>query len=448
MTNSYDLIALGGGSGGVASARRAAEYGAKVLVVERGRMGGTCVNVGCVPKKLMWHAADLAESFRDAQGYGFEAVTPKHDWQMLVERREAYIRRLNDIYTQNLGNSGVDTVAGSAKFVDAHTIEVDGQQYTAPHIIIATGGEPLVPATPGAEHGIDSDGFFALTERPEKVAVIGAGYIAVELAGVLKGLGSDVDLLVRYDSVLRKMDSIIQTGVIEGLQEHGVNLRLNSPVQEVQKTDAGIQLVLADGSVAGDYDALVWAAGRRPLTHDLGLENTAVERDERGYIVVDKYQETSVEGIYAVGDATGQAELTPVAIAAGRRLCDRLFGGMEGRHLDYRNIPTVVFSHPPAATVGLTETEARESFGAEVQVYTSSFVPLFYGVCDHKGKAHMKIVTAGPDEQVVGCHMTGMGSDEILQGFAVAVKMGARKRDLDDTIAIHPTGGEELVTMR
>jgi glutathione reductase (NADPH) len=454
MSNSYDLIAIGGGSGGIASARRAAEYGARALVVERGRMGGTCVNVGCVPKKLMWHAADLAGLFRDAQGYGFEGfegfegLEPRHNWQMLVERREAYIRRLNGIYEKNLANSGVDSVAGNARFVDEHTIEVDGKQYTAAHIIVATGGEPLVPATPGAEHGIDSDGFFALQQRPQKVAVIGAGYIAVELAGVLNGLGSEVDLLVRYDSVLRTMDDIIQTGVIEGLQDHGVNLRLNSPVQEVKKSGDKIQLLLKDGAVAGDYDTLIWAAGRRPLTHDLGLESTAVELDKRGYIVVDKYQQSTAEGIYALGDVTGQAELTPVAIAAGRRLCDRLFGGMEGRHLDYSNIPTVIFSHPPAGTVGLTEAAARDKFGAEVQVYTSSFVSLFYGVCDHKPKVHMKLVTAGPDEQIVGCHMTGMGCDEILQGFAVAVKMGARKSDLDDTVAIHPTAAEELVTMR
>ena len=448
MTESYDLICLGGGSGGVASARRAAEYGARVLVIERDRMGGTCVNVGCVPKKIMWHAADLAESFRDAEGYGFQPVSPAHNWKMLVERREAYIRRLNGIYENNLANSGIDTVSGSARFTDASTIEVAGQHYTAPHIIIAVGGEPMIPGVPGAELGIDSNGFFALTERPQKVAVVGAGYIAVELAGVLNGLGSDVDLLVRYGSVLRSMDDIIQEGVIEGLESHGVNLRLNSPVQEVKKSDVGIQLVLADGSVAGDYDALIWAAGRRPLTYDIGLENTPVETNERGYIGVDKYQQTSAEGIYAVGDVTGQAELTPVAIAAGRRLCDRLFGGMDGRYLDYKNIPTVVFSHPPAGTVGLTEAEAREMFGDEVRVYTSSFVSMFYGVCDHKGKAHMKLVTAGPEEQVVGCHITGMGSDEMLQGFAVAVKMGARKRDFDDTVAIHPTAAEELVTLR
>jgi glutathione reductase (NADPH) len=448
MSKAYDLIALGGGSAGLASAQRAAEYGARALVIERGHLGGTCVNVGCVPKKVMWHAAELAQAFRDAPNYGFTEVSPEHNWTMLVERREAYISRLNGIYERNLDKRSVDWVSGSAKFIDAHTLEVNGEQYTAPNIIIATGGEPIVPDVPGAELGITSDGFFELTSRPQRVAVVGSGYIAIELAGVLGGLGSDVELFARKHSVLRSMDEMLQAGAINGLEEHGSTVHLNSPTNSVSRGDEGLSLTLADDSVAGPFDALIWAVGRRPLTGDIGLENTGVAVNQQGYVTVDKLQGTNVEGVFALGDVTGQAELTPVAIAAGRRLSDRIFGGMEGRHLDYTNIPTVVFSHPPIGTVGLTEAAAREQYGDAVKVYTSSFVSLFYGICEQKVRSEMKLVTVGEEERVVGCHLIGEGSDEILQGFAVAVKMGARKQDLDDTVAIHPTCAEELVTMR
>jgi glutathione reductase (NADPH) len=448
MSKAYDLIAVGGGSGGLAAAQRAAEYGARALVIERGLLGGTCVNVGCVPKKVMWHAAELAQMFRDAPNYGFAVAEPEHDWQALVERREAYIRRLNGIYERNLDKKSVDWVSGSASLVDAHTVAVDGEQYTASNIIIATGGEPVIPDIPGAEYGITSDGFFELTQRPQRVAVVGSGYIAIELAGVLSGLGSEVDLFARYDSVLRSMDEMLQTSVISALGENGVNVRLNSPVTAIARDSSELTLTLKDGSTTGPYDTLVWAVGRRPLTEGLGLPEAGVVTDERGYVLVDKFQQSKAAGVYALGDVTGQAELTPVAIAAGRRLSDRVFGGMEGRYLDYSNIPTVVFSHPPIGTVGLTEAAAREEYGDAVRVYTSSFVPLFYGICEHKARAHMKLVTVGDDEKVVGCHLIGEGSDEILQGFAVAIKMGARKQDLDDTVAIHPTCAEELVTMR
>ncbi|MCP4277950.1 MAG: glutathione-disulfide reductase [Gammaproteobacteria bacterium] len=448
MSKAYDLIALGGGSAGLASAQRAAEYGARALVIERGYLGGTCVNVGCVPKKVMWHAAELAQAFRDAPDYGFTVDTPQHNWAALVERRETYIRRLNGIYERNLKKRLVDWVSGSARFVDTHTLEVNGEQYTAPNIIIATGGEPIVPETPGAELGITSDGFFALTRQPQRVAVVGSGYIAIELAGVLGGLGSKTELFARKNSVLRSMDEMLQAGAINGLEGHGISVHLNSPVSSVNQAADGLSMTLADGSVTGPFDVLIWAVGRRPLTGDIGLEHTGVTVNEQGYVTVDRYQETNTPGIFALGDVTGQAELTPVAIAAGRRLSDRLFGGMKDRHLDYTNIPTVVFSHPPIATVGLTEAAAREQYGDAAKVYTSGFVPLFYGVCENKGRAEMKLVTTGAEERVIGCHMIGAGSDEILQGFAVAIKMGACKKDLDDTVAIHPTCAEELVTMR
>jgi glutathione reductase (NADPH) len=448
MTQKYDLIAIGGGSGGLAAAQRAAEYGARALVIERGLLGGTCVNVGCVPKKIMWHAAELAQAFRDAPDYGFSAASPAHDWKTLVDNRENYIRRLNGIYERNLKNRSVDWVSGTAKLLDTKTIDVDGVVYTAPHIIIATGGEPVVPDVPGAGLGMTSDGFFALTERPQNVALVGSGYIAVELAGVLASLGSDTRLFARYNSVLRSMDPMLQEGVLEALESHGVAVQLHSIPTDLKEADDGIVLCTEAGSEFGPFDAVIWAIGRRPLTADMGLETAGVTLDKKGNICVDKYQQTDVTGIYALGDVTGQAELTPVAIAAGRRLSDRVFGGMEGRYLNYDNIPTVIFSHPPIGTIGLTEPQAREQYGDDVKIYTSGFVPLYYGIQQHKSRANMKLVTVGAEERVVGCHMIGQGADEILQGFAVAIKMGACKKDLDDTVAIHPTSAEELVTMR
>lgn len=448
MRQHYDLIAIGGGSGGLAATQRAAEYGAKALVIERGRLGGTCVNVGCVPKKVMWHAAELAQFFRDAPGYGFASKPPTHDWATLVEHRENYIRRLNGIYERNLDRREVAHITGNARLVDSHTVAVDGQRFSAPHIIIATGGEPNIPALPGAELGITSDGFFALNERPPRVGIVGSGYIAIELAGVLSSLGSDVQLFARYDSVLRALDPMLQAGAIEALESHGVKVQLHSVPAGLTETAAGIELTTEAGATAGPFDTLIWAIGRHPLTADIGLEVAGVSLAPSGFISVDKFQQSNVAGIYAIGDVTGQAELTPVAIAAGRRLSDRLFGGMTGRYLDYDNIPTVIFSHPPIGTVGLSEVAAREKYGTAVKVYSASFVPLYYGVLETKARAHMKLVTVGDEERVVGCHLIGQGADEILQGFAVAIRMGARKRDLDDTVAIHPTAAEELVTMR
>jgi len=447
MSEQYDLIAIGGVSGGLAAAQRAAEHGVRALVIERSWLGGTCVRVGCVPRSVMWPAAELAGAFRAAPGYGFKDISATHDWATLVSNREQYIRRLNGIYERNLNNRAVDWVSGTATLVDERTVDVAGQLYTAPHILIATGGEPVVPDVSGAELGITSDGFFALNERPQSVALIGSGYIAIELAGVLSSVGADTRLFARYNSVLRSMDQMLQEGVLEALESHRVAVHLHSIPAELKEEDGGVVLCTEAGSEFGPFDTVIWAVGRRPLTAGMGLESAGVSVDKSGYVSVDKYQQSNVEGIYAIGDVTGQAELTPVALAAGRRLSDRIFGGMEGRYLDYNNIPTVIFSHPPIGTVGLTEREAREQYGDAVKVYTSGFVPLYYGILEHKSRANMKLVTVGEDERVVGCHMIGQGSDEILQGFAVAIKMGARKQDFDDTVAIHPTSAEELVTM-
>ena len=444
----YDLIVVGGGSGGLAAAQRAAEYGAQVALLELDRLGGTCVNRGCVPKKIMWHAAELARELGHGGDYGFDLAVNGHDFRELVSRREGYIRRLNGIYAKNLKRRGVDSLGGHAAFCAPRVLTVDGEEYSAERILIATGGAPVVPGIPGAEHGITSDGFFELERRPARAAVVGAGYIAVELAGILRGLGTDVTLHLRRDSVLRRFDEILQQACMEGLADSGVKTATGFVPTAVEKDSQGLRLAAASGERSGPFDVLVWAVGRRPRSADLNLALAGVECDARGAIEVDEWQETTAPGVFALGDVTGHHELTPVAIAAGRRWADRQFGGMPERRMDYRNIPTVVFAHPPLGAVGLTEDEAREAYGDELRCYRADFVPLFYGISERKPRARMKLVTAGAEERVVGCHLAGPGADEILQGFAVAIRMGARKADLDDTVAIHPTAAEELVTMR
>lgn len=443
----YDYIAIGGGSGGVATARRAAEYGARALVVEADRLGGTCVNVGCVPKKVMWYAAGIAQAMRDAPGYGFSVGDTRFDWNALKARRDAYIARLNGIYANMLDKAGVDVVRGFARFVDARTIEVNGKRFSAPHIVIATGGRPLVPDIPGAELGIDSDGFFALAQQPRRVAVVGAGYIAVELAGVFNALGSEVSMLVRGPHLLRSFDAMLRDELMAQMQEDGVQLNFATQVRSVARQADGVLRVECSDGKALEVDALVWATGRRANTDALALAAAGLTADAHGVIATDAFQNTAVPGIYAIGDITGRAELTPVAIAAGRRLAARLFLNQADSKLDYDTIPTVIFSHPPIGTVGLTEEEARARL-TDVKVYTTRFTGMYHALTEHRPKTAMKLVCTGTDERIVGAHVIGEGADEMLQGFAVAVKMGARKADFDDTIAIHPTSAEEFVTMR
>lgn len=443
----YDYIAIGGGSGGVATARRAAEYGARALVVEADRLGGTCVNVGCVPKKVMWYASDIAQTLRDAPGYGFTVGETHFDWNTLKARRDAYIARLNGIYANMLDKAGVDVVRGFARFVDARTIEVNGARFSAPHIVIATGGRPVVPDIPGAEFGIDSDGFFALARQPRRVAVVGAGYIAVELAGVFNALGSEVSMLVRGPHLLRPFDAMLREELMAQMQEDGVQLAFGTEVASVARQADGTLRVACSNGKALEVDALVWATGRRANTDALDLAAAGLTADAHGVIATDAFQNTAVPGIYAIGDITGRAELTPVAIAAGRRLAARLFLNQPDSKLDYDTIPTVVFSHPPIGTVGLTEDEARARL-ADVKVYATRFTGMYHALTEHRPKTAMKLVCAGADERIVGAHVIGEGADEMLQGFAVAVKMGARKADFDDTIAIHPTSAEEFVTLR
>ncbi|MBO1108562.1 glutathione-disulfide reductase [Plesiomonas shigelloides] len=450
MTKHYDYLAIGGGSGGIASVNRAAMYGKKCALIEAKALGGTCVNVGCVPKKVMWHGAQIAEAMHlYAADYGFDVDVKQFDFQQLIASREAYIDRIHQSYERVLGNNKVDVIQGFARFVDAHTVEVNGEQITADHILIATGGYPTRPAIPGAEYGIDSDGFFALRELPKRVAVVGAGYIAVEIAGVMHALGAETHLVVRKHAPLRSFDPMLVDTLLEVIKTEGPELHTQAVPQRVEKhADGSLTLHLEDGRSL-HVDCLIWAIGRKPATDRLNLDASGVELDDRGYIRVDMYQNTNVPGVYAVGDNTGRIELTPVAVAAGRRLSERLFNNKPNEHLNYDNVPTVVFSHPPIGTVGLTEPQAIEQYGeANVKVYTSSFTAMYTAVTQHRQPCRMKLVCVGAEQKIVGIHGIGFGMDEILQGFAVAMKMGATKRDFDNTVAIHPTAAEEFVTMR
>jgi glutathione reductase (NADPH) len=449
MADEFDLIVIGGGSGGIAAARRAAEYGARAVVVESGRLGGTCVNVGCVPKKVMWNAAHLAHGLRDSAEYGLLLSAEGHDWPTLKKKRDEYITRLNGIYERMLASAKVELVRGRGKLLSPGVVAAAGRKLTAPHIVVATGGRPLLPLIPGAELGITSDGFFELETRPERVAVVGSGYIAVELAGIFSELGSQVTHVIRGDAVLRHFDDMIGKTMMLALRDHGVETVTHAWPEALELSGSGeLELSVGKGRRLGPFDAVVWAIGRAPCVEELGLAEAGVKLDAYGFIETDKYQATNVEGVYSIGDVTGRAPLTPVAIAAGRRLSDRIFGSQPERILDYENIPTVIFGHPPIGTVGLSEAAARALHGDDVHVFTTGFVPLYNAMTARKPRTEMKMVTIGPERRIVGVHIVGPGADEMLQGFAVAVRMGATKADFDDTVAIHPTSAEELVTMR
>ncbi|HPF59746.1 MAG TPA: glutathione-disulfide reductase [Candidatus Competibacteraceae bacterium] len=445
----YDLIAIGGGSGGLSVVERAASYGAHCALIESGRLGGTCVNAGCVPKKVMWYAAHLAHALDDAPGYGFRLDYFGFDWKKLKNARDSFVEKINEWYLDYLQNAGVELIRGSARFADAHTLEVNGTRYTADHIVIATGGRPQIPSLPGAEFGITSDGFFTLQTCPPRTVLAGSGYIAVELAGMLNALGSEVTLLVRKDQVLRPFDAMLREQLMERLREDGITVLTQTQVRAVARLARGALSLHCEGQASVLHtDALIWAIGREPNTDTLNLAAAGVAVQPNGIIPTDAYQNTNIPGIYAIGDVTERFHLTPVAIAAGRRLADRLSGGQPERRLPYENIPTVIFTHPPIGTVGLTEEEARRQYGDAVKIYQTRFRPMYHAFTTRQPPMVMKLVCAGPEEKIVGGHIIGENADEMLQGFAVAIRMGATKRDFDDTVAIHPTSAEELVTMR
>ena len=446
----FDYICIGGGSGGIASANRAAMYGQKVALIEANAIGGTCVNVGCVPKKAMWFGAQIAEAiYKYAPDYGFEVELKNFDWQTLIASRNAYIERIHSSYDTVLTRNNITRIHGFARFVNANTIEVNGEQYSAEHILIATGGYPAVPNIEGAELALTSDGFFALSKLPKRVLVLGAGYIAVELAGVLNSLGSQTHLAVRKESPLREFEPMLKDTLVELMTADGVNLHTQSVPKRITKNTDQSLTVEFESERSLTVDKVIWAAGRRPATENLNLDLAGVEVDERGYIKVDEYQNTSSKGIYAVGDNIGKVDLTPVAVKAGRILSERLFNGKTNWKMDYELVPTVVFSHPTIGTIGLTEPQAIAQYGAEnIKVYNSSFGAMYTAVTSHRQITKMKLICVGENEKVVGLHGIGLGMDEILQGFAVAIKMGATKADFDACVAIHPTSAEEFVTMR
>ncbi|HBO5822831.1 TPA: glutathione-disulfide reductase [Pseudomonas aeruginosa] len=450
MVKEYDYIVIGGGSGGIASANRAAMHGAKVILFEGKEVGGTCVNVGCVPKKVMWYGAQIAETLhRYAGEYGFDVTINKFDFATLKANRQAYIDRIHGSYERGFDSNGVERVYEYARFVDPHTVEVAGERYTAPHILIATGGHALYPNIPGSEYGITSDGFFELDEVPKRTAVIGAGYIAVEVAGVLNALGSDTHLFVRKDRPLRTFDKDIVDVLVDEMAKSGPTLHTHANATEVVKNADDSLTISFDNGETITVDCLIWAIGRAANTSGFGLEKTGVKLTEKGTIYSDEFENTSVPGIYALGDVTGKLDLTPVAVKAGRQLSERLFNNKADAKLDYTDVATVVFSHPVIGSVGLTEEKAIAKYGEEnIKVYKSSFTPMYTALGDNRQPSTMKLVTLGEDEKIIGLHGIGYGVDEMIQGFSVAIKMGATKADFDNTVAIHPTGSEEFVTMR
>ncbi|WP_440683608.1 glutathione-disulfide reductase [Cysteiniphilum halobium] len=451
----FDLICIGGGSGGIAAGVQAARFGKKVAIIEAKDLGGTCVNRGCVPKKAMWYAANLASRLKhDYQGYGFDLDVKVFNWQTLKNKRETYISNIHQFYNKLFGTQKITPFKGRGSFKDKNTIIIDNEnsqtEISADHIYICPGAYPLIPPIPGAEYGITSDDFFELDTQPQKAVVVGGGYIGVEIAGVFHELGTKTHLLIRRDKPLKEFDEMLSDELLSNMQMLQMDVKTHTNIIKVIKKTSGLlDIHLNNSDVLYDVDCLVWATGRAPLTDNLGLENAGVKLNDNGTIIVDEYQTTTVPNIFALGDATGAAQLTPVAIAAGRRLSRRLFNGENKLKLDTHLIPTVVFSHPAIGTVGLSEKEANKKYGKDnIKIYQSKFTPLFAAISGFRLPTVMKLIVAGVDEKVVGCHLIGLDADEILQGFAVAIQMGATKQDLDNTIAIHPTSAEELVTMR
>ena len=448
MTANHDLIVLGAGSAGLATALRAAQHGARVALLDPAPLGGTCVHRGCVPKKALWFAAQWAQTQRLAQAIGFGAAPGPLDWTHFHSLRERYTDAIAERYAQRLQQAGVQRLTHSGRFVAADTIELDdGARLQAPLIVIATGARPRRLALPGFELGMLSDDMFALTAQPQRVAIVGGGYVAMEFAGMLQALGSEVELLA-HGPLLASFDQELVQALTQQMVAHGMRISQHSAIHAARRGAGGLWLDdAAQVAARGPYDALLWAVGRVPNADRLGLAEVGVQLDERGHVVTDARQNTSRAGIHAVGDVTARKALTPVAVAAGRHLADRLFGGQPEAQLDYRNIPSVVFAEPPLGMVGLTEPQARQLYGDQVSVHRSRFTPMQWALAGRHEQSVMKLVCVGADERVVGIHALGPGVDEMLPGFAVALQLGLRKRELDATVAIHPTAAEEWVLM-
>ncbi|WP_130931295.1 glutathione-disulfide reductase [Pseudomonas sp. Sample_24] len=447
MAYDFDLYVIGAGSGGVRAARFAAGFGAKVGVAESRYLGGTCVNVGCVPKKLLVYGAHFAEDFEQASGFGWTLDDAQFDWSTLIANKDREINRLNGIYRNLLVNSGVTLHEGHAKIVDPHQIEVNGERFTAKNILIATGGWPQIPDIPGHEHAISSNQAFFLKELPKRVLVVGGGYIAVEFAGIFHGLGAQTTLLYRGELFLRGFDGSVRKHLQEELTKRGMDLQFNADIERIDKqADGSLKVTLKDGRQL-EADCVFYATGRRPMLDNLGLENTAVKLDKKGFVEVDEQYQTSEPSILALGDVIGRVQLTPVALAEGMAVARRLFKPEQYRPVDYKMIPTAVFSLPNIGTVGLTEEEARDA-GHDVVIYESRFRPMKLTLTECQERTLMKLVVDGKSDKVLGCHMVGPDAGEIVQGLAIALKAGATKRHFDETIGVHPTAAEEFVTMR
>lgn len=445
MTYDLDLFVIGAGSGGVRAARMAAAAGARVAIAEESRLGGTCVNRGCVPKKLMVYAAHYADDFADAAGYGWRVGETTFDWSRLIAAKDREIERLNGVYRQLLESAGVAIVEGRARVVGPHEVTVGDRRFTAEHLLVATGGRPHVPDLPGVEYAITSDEVFSLPSLPRRVAILGGGYVALEFAGVFHRLGAEVSLLYRGPLFLRGFDDDVRTTLADELTRQGIDLRFRTRPAAIEPAGDGCNVQLEDGSTL-DADLVLCATGRLPNTAGLGLDEVGVELDERGAVVVDEHSRSSVPSIWAVGDCTDRRALTPVAIAEAMAFVDTVFRARP-RAMDYRAIPSAVFSLPEAATVGLTEAEAHRHC-REVRVFRSSFRPLRHALSGRDERTMMKLVVDADTDLVLGVHVVGADAAEIVQGFAVALKAGATKAVLDATVGIHPTVAEELVTMR
>ncbi|MCW6037258.1 glutathione-disulfide reductase [Spirulina subsalsa FACHB-351] len=449
MSYDYDLFVIGAGSGGIATARRAAEYGAKVAVAEDDRLGGTCVNRGCVPKKLMVYASRFPDQFEEAQGYGWSAVESHLDWSKMIRVVNDEVTRLNGIYQRMLDNSKVTVFRHRATFIDSHTLQVGEEKITAERILIAVGGKPVKPNLPGIEHTITSNEIFLLPEQPKRMLIIGGGYIGCEFACVLHGLGTEVTQVIRADKILRGFDDDLRTTIQEGMIQHGIRVLNQTNPVSIERTAEGLKVTLKgpNGDEFVETDAVgLSATGRIPNLQNLGLENTAVEV-QNGAIAVNEDSQTSEPHIYAVGDCTDRVNLTPVAINEGRVFADTIFGG-KSRVMSYENIPSAVFTTPEAATVGLTEAEAQAKYGDAVKVYRTKFRPMYYTLAGKEEKTMMKLIVDTNTDRVVGAHMVGDHAAEIIQGVAIALKTGATKANFDATIGIHPSSAEEFVTMR